>query len=87
MLAVIKKELKSYFFSPIGYVVIGIFLLCFSVFFYLTVLPTGSVDLSVLYYYTALYHQFYQNWPKFYHSSPHPSANKHSLTKNCRLVH
>ena len=55
MLAVIKKELKSYFFSPIGYVVIGIFLLCFSVFFYLTVLPTGSVDLSVLYYYTALY--------------------------------
>ena len=55
MLAVIKKELKSYFFSPIGYVVIGIFLLCFSVFFYLTVLPSGSVDLSVLYAYTALY--------------------------------
>ena len=55
MLAVIKKELKSYFFSPIGYVVIGIFLLCFSVFFYLTVLSYGSVDLSSLYYYTALY--------------------------------
>lgn len=55
MLAVIKKELKSYFFSPIGYVVIGIFLLCFSVFFYLTVLRSGSVDLSVLYAYTALY--------------------------------
>ena len=55
MLAVIKKELKSYFFSPIGYVVIGIFLLCFSVFFYLTVLSYGSVDLSILYYYTALY--------------------------------
>ena len=32
MFAVMKKELKSYFFSPIGYVVIGIFLLCFSVF-------------------------------------------------------
>ncbi len=55
MLAVLKKELKSYFFSPIGYVIIGIFLLCFSVFFYLTVLYYGSVDLSVLYYYTALY--------------------------------
>ena len=55
MLAVIKKELKSYFFSPIGYVVIGIFLLCFSVFFYLTVFSSGSVDLSMLYYYTALY--------------------------------
>lgn len=55
MFAVMKKELKSYFFSPIGYVVIGIFLLCFSVFFYLTVLSYGSVDLSILYYYTALY--------------------------------
>ena len=55
MLAVIKKELKSYFFSPIGYVVIGIFLLCFSVFFYLTVFSSGSVDLSMLYAYTALY--------------------------------
>ena len=34
MRAIFKKELKSYFLSPIGYVVIGIFLLCFSVFFY-----------------------------------------------------
>ena len=55
MWAVFKKEFKSYFLSPIGYVVIGIFLLCFSVFFYLTVISYGSVDLSVLYYYTALY--------------------------------
>lgn len=55
MFAVMKKELKSYFFSPIGYVVIGIFLLCFSVFFYLTVFSYGSVDLNSLYYYTALY--------------------------------
>ena len=57
MWAVIKKEFKSYFYSPIGYVVIGIFLLCFSVFFYLTILFTSnsSVDLGALYYYTALY--------------------------------
>ena len=55
MWAVLKKELKSYFLSPIGYVVIGIFLLCFSVFFYLTVISSGSVDLGALYYYTALY--------------------------------
>ena len=55
MWAVIKKEFKSYFYSPIGYVVIGIFLLCFSVFFYLTTLTLGSVDLGALYYYTALY--------------------------------
>ena len=55
MKAVIKKELKSYFLSPIGYVVIGTFLLCFSVFFYLTAIASGSVDLGALYYYTALY--------------------------------
>lgn len=55
MLAVMKKELKTYFFSPIGYVVMGIFLLCFSVFFYLTVISYGTVDLNILYYYTALY--------------------------------
>ena len=55
MRAILKKELKSYFLSPVGYVVIGIFLLCFSVFFYLTVFSQGSVDLGALYYYTALY--------------------------------
>lgn len=55
MRAIFKKELKSYFLSPIGYVVIGIFLLCFSVFFYLTVFSQGIVDLGALYYYTALY--------------------------------
>ena len=55
MWAVFKKEFKSYFLSPIGYVVIGIFLFVFSVFFYLTTVNYGSVDLGGLYYYTALY--------------------------------
>lgn len=55
MWAVFKKELKGYFLSPVGYVVIGIFLLCFSVMFYLAVFLSGSVDLGGLYYYTALY--------------------------------
>ena len=55
MWAVFKKELKSYFLSPIGYVVIGIFLFVFSVFFYLTTIQYGSIDLGSLYYYTALY--------------------------------
>lgn len=55
MLAILKKEFKSYFLSPIGYVVIGIFLFVFSVFFYLTAIGNGSVDLGALYYYTALY--------------------------------
>lgn len=55
MWAIIKKEFKSYFLSPIGYVVVGILLLVCSVFFYLTTIQTGSIDLSSLYYYVALY--------------------------------
>ena len=55
MWAIIKKELKTYFLSPIGYVVIGILLLVFSLFFWLTTIQSGSVDLSSLYYYVALY--------------------------------
>lgn len=55
MWAVFKKEFKSYFLSPIGYVVIGIFLFVFSVFFYLTTIDFGTVNLGSLYYYTALY--------------------------------
>lgn len=37
MLAIIKKELKSYFLSPIGYIYIGIFLITCSLFFYLDI--------------------------------------------------
>ena len=55
MWAIYRKELKSYFLSPIGYIVIGIFLFVFSVFFYLTTVATGSVDLGALYYNAALY--------------------------------
>ena len=55
MWAVFKKEFKSYFLSPIGYVVIGIFLFVFSLFFYILVPQSGSVDLGSLYYYKALY--------------------------------
>ena len=53
MWAVYKKELKSYFLSPIGYVVVGILLLVCTVFFYLTTISSGSVDLGILYFYTA----------------------------------
>ena len=34
MLAVYKKELKSYFYSPMAYILIGIFVLLTSIFFY-----------------------------------------------------
>jgi len=53
--AVIKKELKNYFLSPIGYIVIGIFLLTFSSFFFLTSIDRASIDLTYLFYYTAQY--------------------------------
>ena len=33
MFAVMKKEFKSYFLSPVGYIFIGIFLFIFSIFF------------------------------------------------------
>ena len=55
--AVIKKELKNYFLTPIGYVVIGIFLIVFSAFFFLTTVgsQTPSVNLTYLFYNAALY--------------------------------
>lgn len=55
MWPVFKKELKTYFLSPIGYIAIGIFMLMFSIFFYLTTISYGSVDMGNLYYATARY--------------------------------
>lgn len=55
MWAIMKKEFKTYFLSPIGYVVVGILLLVSSVFFYLTSIQAGTIDLGSLYYYVALY--------------------------------
>ena len=36
-LAIFKREIKSYFTSPIAYVVIGLFLILAGIFFYLIV--------------------------------------------------
>lgn len=55
MWAIYKKELKSYFLSPIGYVVIGVLLFVCTVFFYLTTIDYGSVDLGGLYFYAVVY--------------------------------
>ncbi len=55
MLAILKKELKSYLLSPIGYVAIGVFLIVFSIFFYLTTIYERAIDLGNLYYNTARY--------------------------------
>ena len=55
MWAIYKKELKTYFLSPIGYVAIGIFMIMYSIFFYLTTITYGSVFMGDLYYATARY--------------------------------
>lgn len=50
MLAVIKKEVRSYFFSPIGYVFIGLFLLMSSIFFYLDIVSSGLSNFEYIFY-------------------------------------
>lgn len=50
MFAVLKKELKSYFLSPIGYVFIGLFLLMTSIFFYLDILSYGMSKFQNMFY-------------------------------------
>lgn len=52
MWAIIKKEFRTYFLSPIGYVFIGSFLLMSSFFFYMYVYTQGRVEFSYLFYYT-----------------------------------
>ena len=50
MIAIIKKEFKSYFLSPIGYVFIGLFLLMFSIFFHTDVIQYGSTNFEYIFY-------------------------------------
>ena len=50
MWAVVKKEFKSYFYSPVGYVFIGLFLIMFSIFFYIDVFNYGSTNFEYIFY-------------------------------------
>ena len=50
MFAVIKKEFKSYFYSPAGYVFIGLFLIMFSIFFYVDVFQYQSTNFEYIFY-------------------------------------
>lgn len=50
MLSVIKKEFKTYFYSPVGYVFIGLFLIMFSIFFYLDVFEYQSTNFEYIFY-------------------------------------
>ena len=49
MNAIIKKELKSYFSSPIGYVYVGLILAMAGLFFYLSLLEMGSLNFEYLF--------------------------------------
>ena len=48
--AIIKKELKAYFLSPIAYIFIGLFLIINSIFFYFYVYLFSSVKFSDVFY-------------------------------------
>jgi ABC-2 type transport system permease protein len=50
MLAVIKKELKSYLLSPIGFIFSGLFLLMFSLLFYISIFYYRSVYFEYAFY-------------------------------------
>ena len=56
MWAIIKKEVKTYFFSPIGYVFIGAFLLAFSISFNLELnYSNGIIDFKKIFIYIFTY--------------------------------
>ena len=48
MLAIIKKELKSYFYTPIGYVFIAIFLSVVSLIFYTYTFSSGYLNFEYI---------------------------------------
>ncbi len=45
MRSIWKRELQGYFFTPVGYVFMGVFLLLSSVMFYLSIMQTRSSDI------------------------------------------
>lgn len=54
MLAVLKKELKDYFLTPVGYIFIGLFLEISSVIFYLYTFSSGEVSFYYVFYDSAI---------------------------------
>ena len=50
MFAILKKELKSYLLSPIGYIFVGLFLLMFSIFFIITIFQSAILNFEYLFY-------------------------------------
>lgn len=54
MLAIYKKEMRSYFINPIGYIYMGIFLALSALVFCYTTFQAKSYDLSLYFYYMIL---------------------------------
>lgn len=54
MISVLKKELKTYFLTPIGYVFIGLFLEVSSLIFYIYTYISGSLNFSYVFYDSAI---------------------------------
>ena len=50
MWTIAKKEIKTYFLSPVGYVFIGLFLILCSLFFYIDVIQYGTVNFEYMFY-------------------------------------
>jgi len=55
MIAIIKKELKYMFCTPIGYIAVSTLLLVFCAIFYMLTIGQRAVDIGTVYYGTALY--------------------------------
>ena len=55
MWAVLKKEFKTYFLSPIGYVFVGLFLAMFRILFCITTILNGATSFQYVFYYSAMY--------------------------------
>lgn len=54
MVGILKKELKNYFLTPIGYIFIGLFLEVSSIIFYLYTYGSGEVRFSYVFYNSAI---------------------------------
>lgn len=50
MLAILKKELKNYLLSPIGYIFIGLFIFMFSLLFYVAVFQGSVTNFEYAFY-------------------------------------
>ena len=55
MWAIVKKDFKMLFYSPIGYIVLSIYLFIFGIIIYLMTLSNRSVDFNIAYNYMAWY--------------------------------